>query len=68
MTGERDKLLLEVEPLEQENEEKLKTLETIKIENMVLNPVQHRRGPYGPPNDIYSFLAPLWSTLSAYTF
>ena len=36
MTGERDKLLMEVKHLEQENEEKLKTLETIEIENMVL--------------------------------
>jgi chromosome segregation ATPase len=36
ITSERDKLLLEVKHLEQENEEKLKTLETIEIENMVL--------------------------------
>jgi hypothetical protein len=33
-----------------------------------INPIQHRRGPYGPHNDIYSFLAPLWSKLSTYTF
>ena len=35
-TEERDKLLLEMKHLEQENEEKLKMLETIKSENLVL--------------------------------
>ena len=42
MTGERDKLLLEVKHLEQENEEKLKTLETIEIENLVLKDKLHK--------------------------
>ena len=36
ITSERDKLLLEVKHLEQENEEKLKTLETFEKENQIL--------------------------------
>ena len=32
------------------------------------NPIHTEGGPYGPPEYIFTFLAPLWSKMSAYTF